>query len=154
MNVPPHGGDPQYLEALGASLENVIRTRIFVKDISQWEEIGRAHAEKFAEIMSEMLAAGYCDRFFLATDSAELERRFVERFGKSLVVHSKQSYDRSVETSIKEAVVDLYCLAACKRIIGSYWSSFSETAAQIGNKELLVVDTRAESNSHAASEGY
>ena len=38
------------LEALGASLENVIRTRIFVKDISQWEEIGRAHAEKFAEI--------------------------------------------------------------------------------------------------------
>jgi enamine deaminase RidA (YjgF/YER057c/UK114 family) len=38
------------LHALGASLEHVIRTRLYVKDISQWKEIGKAHAEKFAEI--------------------------------------------------------------------------------------------------------
>lgn len=37
------------LEA-GATLEDVVRTRIFVTDISQWEEIGRAHAEFFGEI--------------------------------------------------------------------------------------------------------
>lgn len=39
------------LQALGATLENVVRTRIFVTDISLWEEYGRAHGEFFKEIM-------------------------------------------------------------------------------------------------------
>lgn len=39
------------LAALGASLENVVRTRMFVTDISRWEEYGRAHGEYFSEIL-------------------------------------------------------------------------------------------------------
>jgi enamine deaminase RidA (YjgF/YER057c/UK114 family) len=39
------------LKALGASLENIVRTRMFVTDISRWEEYGRAHGEFFGEIM-------------------------------------------------------------------------------------------------------
>ena len=34
---------------LGASRKDIIRTRIFVTDISKWQEFGRAHGEFFAD---------------------------------------------------------------------------------------------------------
>lgn len=57
------GGDDPYLQALhalrtvqtaleqsGAQLRHVVRTRMFVTHIDEWESIGRAHGEFFGEI--------------------------------------------------------------------------------------------------------
>ena len=38
------------LESLGAKLSDVVRTRVFVNNMSDWEAISRAHGERFADI--------------------------------------------------------------------------------------------------------
>ncbi|MEA2724973.1 MAG: hypothetical protein QOH59_2744, partial [Gemmatimonadales bacterium] len=38
------------LRSAGASMSHVVRTRMFVTDIQQWSEIGRAHGEVFGTI--------------------------------------------------------------------------------------------------------
>ena len=52
------------LRAAGASYEDVVRTRIYVTDISQWQEAGRAHGEVFSEIRpanTTMAVSGFVD---------------------------------------------------------------------------------------------
>ncbi len=38
------------VEELGGSVEDIIRTRVFLTDMSRWEEAGRAHGEVFGDI--------------------------------------------------------------------------------------------------------
>lgn len=38
------------LAEAGASMRDVVRTRVFVTDMDQWEEVGRAHGEAFRDV--------------------------------------------------------------------------------------------------------
>lgn len=56
------------LEELGATPSDVVRTRVFLKDISRWEEAGRAHAEVFGAVKPAstfLQVTGFLDPEFL-----------------------------------------------------------------------------------------
>lgn len=92
--------------------------------------------ELFINQMQHELELDSTVRFFLSTDDPSVEEKFKAMFPGKVDVHKKQSLDRNDAQAIKDAVVDLYCLANTKKILGSYWSSFSNTAAAIGKIEL------------------
>ncbi|MGA8026749.1 MAG: RidA family protein [Bryobacteraceae bacterium] len=50
QTVQAIGNIERALKQAGATLRNVVRTRMFVTDITRWEEYGRAHREFFGDI--------------------------------------------------------------------------------------------------------
>ena len=76
--------------------------------------------------------------FFLATDCPVTESLFVKRYGKRVHTINKEN-SRSTTKGIQSAVIDLYLLSRTTEIFGSYWSSFSSTAAEISNTPLSII---------------
>lgn len=64
------------LKALGAGIENIVRTRMFVTDISRWQEYGRAHGEILGSVMpatTMVEVAGLIDPDMLIEIEADAE---------------------------------------------------------------------------------
>jgi len=76
--------------------------------------------------------------FFLSTDDKEVEYTLNEMFKGRIITYSNQK-SRSSDEGVQQAVIDLFLLGKTKKIIGSFWSSFSMAAAEIGDIELEVV---------------
>ena len=62
---------------LGGSLSDVIRTRIFIKNLSDWESVAKAHGEKFIGInpANTMVKAGLIGDEYLVEIEAEAESK-------------------------------------------------------------------------------
>lgn len=70
------------LAGLGVGLADVVRTRVYVTDISRWEEYGRAHAEAFGDVRpaSTMIqVSGFVDPEMLVEVEAVAYREGIGR---------------------------------------------------------------------------
>ena len=81
--------------------------------------------------------------FFLSTDSYNDKKTIQKRFGERIIIHDSK-LDRNNPVGSKDAVIDMFCLSNTKEIIGSYNSTFSQVAAEIGRIEnhLIYVDDK------------
>jgi len=64
------------LQDLGGSFEDVVRTRVFLTDITRWEEAGRAHGEVFADIRPTsaiIVVRGFADPRWLVEHEADAD---------------------------------------------------------------------------------
>ena len=77
-------------------------------------------------------------KFFLATDDKDEETLLRKTFPGRIVSNENRTLRRDSLDGMYDALLDLYCLAACKKIIGSYYSSFTDTAAALGNIPKLI----------------
>lgn len=87
----------------------------------------------FVERMNSILQENPDTHFYLATDDEREEVKLKQIFGSRILTHEKRSFSRNSNIGMEDAMIDLSNLSRCGRILGSYWSSFSETAAEWGN---------------------
>lgn len=77
-------------------------------------------------------------RFYLASDDEEVKAELRREFpGRILTLPRKA--DRSSLSGMEDALVELYTLSRTRRIIGSFGSTFSLTAAAIGRIEVEII---------------
>jgi hypothetical protein len=77
-------------------------------------------------------------KIFLATDSEEVKREMREAFGHRIITSATPA-SRDNIGGLRDGLVDMYTLSHTALIYGSWFSSFSEMAAKIGGKKLVVL---------------
>ncbi len=92
----------------------------------------------FIDAMRAEVEADARTQFFLATDDAALKGRLCGIFPQRIICQEAPVRRDTLE-GMKEATVDLFCLAACHKLLGSYWSSFTDAAAEIGGMPTEII---------------
>ncbi len=96
---------------------------------------------RFIHCMIQEIETDSRTRFFVSTDDPQIETHLRNQFQDRIITHTKRSLDRNNPLAIQDAVIDLYSLANCRKLIGSYWSSFTETAGQINQIKKVIISS-------------
>ncbi len=95
--------------------------------------------ERFIATMREELAREPRTHFFLSTDDPAEESVLGDTFPGRILIRPKRTLDRNDPAAIRDALVDLHCLARTQKVLGSFASSFSRLAARLSGAELVQV---------------
>lgn len=111
---------------------------VHIRRTDQVVSIAHSKTENFIELMNREIEANPNVKFFLATDDKDEEALLRKTFPGRIVSNENRTLRRDSLDGMYDALLDLYCLAACKKIIGSYFSSFTDTAASLGGIPKLI----------------
>ena len=109
---------------------------IHIRRSDNVESIEHSPRELFVDVL-DSLTDEY-EKFYFTSDSDEEVSYFKSKYRESIVIREK-TLKRNTVDGIRDAVIDIYCLSGCKKIYGSYYSSFSEVASALGNAPLCIL---------------
>ncbi len=111
---------------------------IHIRRTDHLTAINESPLELFISKINTILNDDIEASFFLATDDKHVEETLYRIFKDKVISFSKNK-SRISDAGVKEAVIDLFLLSKTSKIIGSFWSSFSMGAAELGGIELEVI---------------
>lgn len=119
---------------IGVHMRGTDRITLELKKRGNLNDLSSDH--DFINSINNAIKSG-TSKFFLATDSNKTQSEFTQLFPGRFVFYC-QSFNSNLlrETSIQDAMIDLYLLSKTTRIIGSKKSSFNFNAALLGGIPL------------------
>jgi len=103
---------------------------IHIRRTDHADSIAQSPTALFIDRMKEEVNLNPETMFYLATDSEQDKTELKEIFGDKIITSPRQA-DRGSLQGMQDALIEMYLLSRSTRIIGSFRSSYSETAAQI-----------------------
>lgn len=100
--------------------------------------IGKSSTDAFIDAMRRELLEDPDTIFYLATDDRSEEEKLRTLFPDRILSHQDRCLRRDSREGMQDALLDLYCLAATRKIIGSYFSSFTDIAADMRGIPLVI----------------
>lgn len=111
---------------------------VHIRRTDNYESKKHSPDSLFIEAMEREIDRDTNVRFYLATDDEAVKATFRRRFGERLM-SSPYCARRDSKEGIIHAAEEMFILAGTNKILGSYYSSFSEAAAMLGGIQLFTV---------------
>lgn len=94
----------------------------------------------FTKKVEEEIDSDHTTKIFLATDSSEIKRMFVRKYAERVVTRFNNSPRYTLKGEV-DGLIDLLLLSKTKKVYGSFRSSFSDLASQIGKCPIEILKT-------------
>ncbi len=115
-----------------------LRTGVHIRRTDNTQSICHSPLEIFKENIIDLLGNNPEMKFYLATDSETVKSDFKKLFKTALICDDNPA-SRTTLSGIRSAVKEMFILSRCQTIYGSYYSSFSEAAALLGDVTLETI---------------
>ena len=113
---------------------------VHVRRTDHTEAIANSPLSMFAERMRAELSADAETNFFVATDDESVKAELLELLPDGrLIFNDAGIIDRNSSTGVMDAYIEMLALSKCRKILGSYNSTFSLLPSYIGNVPLETV---------------
>ncbi len=113
---------------------------VHVRRTDHTEAIANSPLSLFIDKMKQELQENPKTGFFVATDDALVKKELREGLPEATLIFNESGIiDRNSKEGLEDAFIEMLSLSRCRKIIGSYNSTFSLIPSYIGNIPLEVV---------------